>query len=157
MTDAARYEFFVLAAVLLAGCGALAWMVIRARLRVERVLGGARSSGDLINDLLQRVVRAESRLDALAPRLAAVEVMGQAGLQKVGFLRFNPFQDTGGDNSFIIVLLDADDTGFILSSLYMRETTRLYAKAVERGQVRQQLSAEEQHLLEDTIKRHATS
>lgn len=54
-------------------------------------------------------------------------------LQKIGFLRFNPFSDTGGDQSFILSLLDNKDNGIVFSSLHGRGTTRLYVKKVLLG------------------------
>lgn len=139
---------------MIAGFGVLAWLVSEMRMRLSRVLGDAPSSADPANDLLRRMMRAETQIEAIEPRLAAAEAIAALAVQKVGFLRFNPFQDTGGDNSFIIVLLDAGDNGFILSSLYMREGTRLYAKAVERGSVRAPLSDEEQEVLDSTIQKN---
>src|SRR3989339_439003 len=59
----------------------------------------------------------------------------QSFFQKSAFLRFNPFGDTGGDQSFIWVLLDAHDNGVILSALHGRGGTRVYAKEVEKGLV----------------------
>lgn len=146
-------QFWILGIALIAGFGVLGWQVREIRRRLARVLGGAHSSGDLTNDLLQRTMRAEMKIGAMEPRLFAVEEIARVSVQKVGFLRFNPFQDTGGDNSFIIALLDAENNGFILSSLYMREGTRLYAKAVERGSVRSPLSDEEQKVLDSTIQK----
>ncbi len=149
-------QFFVLGIAMIAGFGVLAWLVLEMRRRMARVLGGARSSGDLTNDLLQRMMRAETKIEVIEPRLAAAEAIGQMSVQKVGFLRFNPFQDTGGDNSFIIVMLDSADSGFILSSLYRREGTQIFAKAVERGAAKQKLSDEEQSVLEDTLRKKYT-
>ena len=55
-------------------------------------------------------------------------------IQKVGFVRFNPFPQTGGDQSFSLSLLDENDNGFVLSSLHSRDTTRFYAKTIKNGQ-----------------------
>lgn len=54
-------------------------------------------------------------------------------IRKVGLNRFNPFKDTGGDQSFILSLTDANDTGIIISALYSRSGTRWYAKKVKNG------------------------
>ncbi|MFY9463228.1 MAG: DUF4446 family protein [Candidatus Sungiibacteriota bacterium] len=148
-------QFFILGAVVIAGFSVLGWMVFEMRTRLFRVLGGAHSSGDLTNDLLQRMMRIEHQMETIEPRMIAAEAIAQRAVQKVGFLRFNPFQDTGGDNSFIIVLLDGENTGVMVSSLYMREGTRLYAKAVERGSVRAPLSDEEQKVFTETIEKKA--
>lgn len=139
---------------MIAGFGVLAWLVFEMRSRMARVLGGARSSGDLTNDLLQRMMRIETQIAVMEPRLAAAEAIAERAVQKVGFLRFNSSPDTGGDYSFVIVMLDGEDNGFILHSLYLREgMTRLYAKAVERGKVRAPLSDEEQKVLDSTIQK----
>ena len=147
-----QYLFFILGAGMAVGFGALGWAVLRMYRKVKTLFGKVPdSSGDAVHDMLQRLMRLETKTENIEPRLAAVEATSAIAVQKVGFLRFNPFQDTGGDNSFIVVMLDHADNGFILSSLYMRDGTRLYAKAVERGAVRSPLSDEEQKVLDDTI------
>lgn len=62
-------------------------------------------------------------LDALAKR----------SIHKTGLVRFNPFQDIGGDQSFSVALLDDFDDGVVISSLYSRDGMRVYAKAINRG------------------------
>ena len=52
------------------------------------------------------------------------------GLFKVGMVRFNPFKDVGGDQSFAIALLNGKNSGLTISSLYTREGTRIYSKAI---------------------------
>lgn len=54
-------------------------------------------------------------------------------IQKIGFVRFNPFPQTGGDQSFSLALLDENNHGFVLSSLHSRDATRFYAKTVKAG------------------------
>lgn len=54
-------------------------------------------------------------------------------VQKVALKRFNPFGDTGGDQSFSMALLDKRGDGVVLSSLHGRAGTRIYAKPVEGG------------------------
>jgi hypothetical protein len=55
------------------------------------------------------------------------------GLHKTGLVRFNPFKEVGGDQSFAIALLNGKNNGIVLSSLYTREGTRIYAKTVAAG------------------------
>lgn len=55
------------------------------------------------------------------------------GLHKTGLVRFNPFKEVGGDQSFAIALLNGKNSGIVISSLYTREGTRIYAKAVVSG------------------------
>jgi hypothetical protein len=54
-------------------------------------------------------------------------------LHKVGLLRFNPFREIGGDQSFSLALLDDENSGAIISSLYSREGVRIYCKSIQKG------------------------
>jgi hypothetical protein len=55
------------------------------------------------------------------------------GIHKVGLIRFNPFKDVGGDQSFAIALLNGKNNGIVISSLYTREGTRIYSKSILLG------------------------
>jgi c-di-AMP phosphodiesterase-like protein len=68
-------------------------------------------------------------------------------IQKVGLVKFNPFKEAGGSNSFSLVLLDGDKNGIIITSLHTRERTRLYLKDVLKGKSKIELSNEEQNAL----------
>jgi len=69
-------------------------------------------------------------------------------LQRVGVVRFNPFDDTGGDQSFAMVLTDAYGNGVVMSSLYRRGDSRVFAKPLTQWQSSYALSTEEQHAIE---------
>ena len=72
---------------------------------------------------------------------------------KIKLTRFNPFSDVGGDQSFILVILDNTNSGVIITSLHNRDNTRLYAKQIKNGQGFQStLSREEKSALAKTIK-----
>jgi hypothetical protein len=60
--------------------------------------------------------------------------LGMKSLHKTSVLRFNPFKEVGGNQSFSVALLDGKNSGFVLSSLHTREGTRVYAKPVIAGQ-----------------------
>ena len=77
-----------------------------------------------------------------------IQKEGLLHIQKIGLVRFNPFKDTGGDQSFILSLTDGNDTGVIISGLYSRSGTRWYAKKVVKGKsVEHELSDEEKKAL----------
>lgn len=52
---------------------------------------------------------------------------------KVNLVRFNPFNDLGGDQSFILVLLNEQQDGVVVTSLHSRDRTRIYAKPLKNG------------------------
>ena len=77
-----------------------------------------------------------------------IQKEGLLHIQKIGLVRFNPFKDTGGDQSFILSLTDGNDTGVIISGLYSRSGTRWYAKKIVKGKsVEHELSDEEKKAL----------
>ncbi len=55
-------------------------------------------------------------------------------LSKVGLVRFDPFGDRSGNQSFVIALLNSKNNGLILSALHTREGTRVYTKQISNGQ-----------------------
>jgi hypothetical protein len=68
-------------------------------------------------------------------------------LQRVGLVRFNPFGDTGGDQSFAIALTDAAGNGFVISSLHRRTESKVYAKPLQAWQSSYTLSDEEKQAI----------
>lgn len=73
-------------------------------------------------------------------------------IQKVGLVKYNPFNEAGGDHSFSLALLDGNKNGIIITSLHTRERTRLYIKEVISGKVVLKLSEEEQKALQLSLK-----
>ncbi|HCJ45413.1 MAG: DUF4446 family protein [Candidatus Moranbacteria bacterium] len=59
--------------------------------------------------------------------------LGMRSVHKTALLRFNPFKEVGGNQSFCIAFLDGKNSGCVLSSLHTREGTRVYAKPVISG------------------------
>jgi hypothetical protein len=68
-----------------------------------------------------------------------------------GLNKYNPFPDTGGDQSFTISLLNGVGNGILLTSLHARGATRLYAKEVHLGHADQELSSEEKQALNKAL------
>ena len=70
---------------------------------------------------------------------------GTLHLQRLGIVRFNPFSDTGGSQSFTIAILDGKDNGIVMTSLYARTGNRWYIKHIKLGKSEDvELSKEEQ-------------
>jgi hypothetical protein len=123
------------------------------RRRLRRIVGESEGAG--LDEVLDRQFR---RLDTVAERLEALnklhhelERLAQRSIQRVGVIRFNPFADTGGDQSFAIALLDAEGNGVVLSSLHGRADTRVFAKQVQAGRSKHALSEEEQDAIRKAL------
>jgi hypothetical protein len=104
----------------------------------------------VLEDLLKDVEVSKKDIDYLKEYSDKIEKDGLLHIQKVGLVRFNPFKDTGGDQSFILSLIDGKETGVIISGLYSRSGTRWYAKRVVAGKgVEHDLSEEEKRALRE--------
>jgi len=73
-------------------------------------------------------------------------------IQRVGLSKYNPFKETGGNNSFSLVLLDGNKNGIIITSLHTRERTRFYLKEVKSGKSLIELSEDEAKALKESVK-----
>jgi hypothetical protein len=123
-------------------------VVLRRVRRIDARLRGLTrgEDGDLEGVLgahLEKVYTLGREVERLGGRTTALEAAGPHALQRVGLIRFNPFEDTGGNQSFAVALLDGDGNGLVLSSLHARTGTRVYAKSVRGGRAEAALSEEE--------------
>lgn len=75
----------------------------------------------------------------------------QTAIRKVAFERYNPFPGLGGNQSFTLVLLDAHNSGVVITSLHNRESTRVYAKAIRSGKPLHNLSDEEDRVFKNAL------
>lgn len=76
----------------------------------------------------------------------------KVNVKKVGLVRFNPFNELGGDHSFALAMLDGLENGFILTGLHTREKTRMYIKKVKNSKSEIDLSKEEKKALDIALK-----
>jgi hypothetical protein len=125
----------------------LLWKTISHYNKLGQGLGD-KNFKSIMETLLRDVNIAKKDIDNLKLYCAKIEKEGFLHIQKIGLVRFNPFKDTGGDQSFILSLVDGNDTGVIISGLYARSGTRWYAKRVIKGKsVEHELSDEEKKAL----------
>lgn len=123
--------------------------------RFEAALGNG-DAGSLERTLashLARVEAVDTRLAKLNTEYEKLAISSSLAQQKVSIVRFNPFGDTGGDQSFSLAVLDAHDSGYVLTSIHGRGGTRVYVKPVDYAKSKYSLSAEEQQALSQAIKR----
>lgn len=113
--------------------------------RLQGMTRGAdgRSLEAVLDAHLEKVFAMSRQFDDVAARTAILEVAQRRAFQRVGLVRYNPFEETGGNQSFALALLDASGDGWVLSSLHARSGTRVYAKAIKVGRSDAGLSAEE--------------
>lgn len=105
---------------------------------LENALSGIRQNG--------------KEISAVKRKLGYLEEQAKFHVQKVGLVRFNPFRELGGDHSFSLAILDAENNGIIITSLHTRDRTRVYMKDIKKGRGTSELSAEEKRALSQAEK-----
>jgi hypothetical protein len=111
-----------------------------------------RDLASVIEEYLKSVKDVEDHCFNIDNELKKVRKMAEEGYQKMGFVRYNPFGDVGGNLSFSVCLLDDAGSGFVISSIHSREGTRVYSKTVSKGKSEYNLSNEELKAIEIALK-----
>jgi len=133
------------------------WVIILTVLYLKAVRHYQKLTTGVTKENLMRVLEEHfSRIEGLeeAGEMIKKEIEGikqedLTHLQRVGLIRFNPFGDTGGNQSFALALLDDHGNGVVISSLHSRETTRIYGKPVKNfAEAGFEFSAEEKQAIE---------
>jgi hypothetical protein len=133
--------------------GVAAWLAVRlsrAERRYELLTRGV-DAGNLQQTLDAHVAEVRSAMDCvkeLDTLARGMERSSRKHMQRVGFLRFNPFRDAGGDQSFSLALTDSEGNGFVLSSLHSRDATRIYGKPLVGWSSMYPLTDEEKQAIE---------
>jgi len=146
----------LLIAVAALAVGIFAWMSAeRLKRRFAAALGGEQDDSleATLAAHIASVRKVGHRLEELDTEYRRLAVTNALASQKISIVRFNPFGDTGGDQSFSLAVLDAHDSGYVLTSIHGRQGTRVYVKPVDFGKSKYTLSAEEQQSLSQAIKR----
>lgn len=137
------------------------WLIATTALLIRMLLHYRRLTSDVskkdllssLNHLISVSERNSKDIEELSEKLNKEVAENKKHLQRLGFKRYNPFTDTGGDQSFTAAFLDDLGDGIMISSLHSRENTRLYAKKVAGGKVSSQtLSSEEQEVIKQALK-----
>lgn len=148
------YAWHITAGILALGIICAGWLGLSLRRKWNAVFGvHTKNRTEALEDIAARLVKNEEAVSKLAPRVSALERIGTIAIQKVAFRRFNPFEHTGGDQSFVLALLDREHNGVVISSLYTREGVRVYAKEIFQGTPKHQLSEEEREALASAMQK----
>lgn len=109
---------------------------------LEELLLSQAKNLKLLDRDIQELYSISNQINSLASR----------GFHKLGVVRFNPFKDVGGDQSFSLALLNGKDNGLTISSLFTREGSRIYAKSITAGKSEKHpLTEEEKEAIEIAI------
>lgn len=121
--------------------------------RVDTLSQGVKDE-DLIS-IVKRYVKtleaADSDVKAMNKEFEQIRRDTETFFRKVGLVRYQAFKDTGGDQSFSLALLNEVNDGILITSLFGRDFSKIYAKRVEAGTSQHKLTDEEQQALNHAI------
>lgn len=106
-----------------------------------------------IEEASDYIEKLEQRLIELEKRLSQSEEESRFFFEKFELIRYNPFNEIGGDQSFSLAVLNNNDDGFIFTSIYNKDGNRLYAKPLKKGKSAYQLSEEEDRIVKKMMKK----
>ena len=104
-----------------------------------------------LKEILSRFKALEKKFEVVSGELDNLKKTQKLAIQKMGIVRFNPFDNIGGDQSFVVALLDANNSGVVITSLYVRDGNRVYGKSVQNGNSDHSLSSEEKQAIARAI------
>jgi hypothetical protein len=90
-------------------------------------------------------------LDSLEQQQTKLQAQQETCVQRMGYVRFNAFEDVGGEQSFALALLDAKNNGVVISNLFSRVDSRVYAKRINGGRSEHTLSGEEREAVDKAV------
>lgn len=151
-------SFIIIALILLVIILLISIMVLFRELnslekRYNKILRGTDSKNleALLLNYLDKTEKVESKNAEVLAKYDQLNEKLMRCLQKNSIIRYKAFEDVGSDLSYSIALLDENNDGLILTGLYGRNESITYAKPVDKGISRYDLSEEEQQVLSDAM------
>lgn len=140
--------------LLILGFCVLTYIVAKLQVHYNRLTRGVRSQtlSQVLNELLGELGTLKNRTREVEESYARLDRDGRGHVQRIGVVRFNPFSDTGGAQSFTMAILDGKRDGVVMTSLYARSGNRWYVKHVKDGKGKDiELSKEELSAIKQAI------
>ncbi|HPI82486.1 MAG TPA: DUF4446 family protein [Candidatus Paceibacterota bacterium] len=131
----------------------LCWILI-IEIRLKRIFSGfkAKNMENLIAELTKKTKELEEERKKTELQITSIDKKLAQSIRNIETVRFNPFPEVGGNQSFAMSLLNDEGNGVVVSSLYARDRTSLFAKPIKAGQSEFELTKEEKSVLKKSIK-----
>lgn len=146
-------EAWIFLALIVIWLGVLSFLLWKEYFWVKRLFpkDSIRDIRNKFRDVLEELEKSKKQGEGLRRTFKEFYKEGLGHIQKMKILRYNPYSDTGGNQSFSIAFLDGKLNGLILTSLHSRAGTRIYTKQVVLGKGEVELSKEENEVLKKAI------
>jgi hypothetical protein len=131
----------------------LVWYFYKISKNIDSLLekGKIKDFKDILLSHAEKNKELETKIENIFLDIKELQDLSKKAIQKIGVIRFNPFNNMGGNQSFTIALLDDKNNGFVISSLFIKEGNRVYAKAIKNCKSDHLLSEEEKEAINRAI------
>ncbi|MFA6251040.1 MAG: DUF4446 family protein [Candidatus Paceibacterota bacterium] len=131
----------------------LLW-ILMIELRLKRIFAGtkARNLEEMITLVGKKINQLEEAQEKIDKHLITIDNRLNKSIRNIETVRFNPFVDAGGNQSFAIAFMNDEGNGVVMSSLYARDRMSIFAKPIIDGKSEFELSNEEKEVLKKAIK-----
>ncbi|MFA6301183.1 MAG: DUF4446 family protein [Candidatus Paceibacterota bacterium] len=127
----------------------IVWIFVTEK-RLKRFFLGKKANNleDTIIALENDIVKLKTAKENTEKELTAINAKLRKSIRGLETIRFNPFPDQGSNQSFAIGMLNEENDGLVISSLYSRERMSIFAKPIKNGRSQYELTTEEKEALE---------
>lgn len=129
--------------------GFVAWIFLFFKKLSDQI--GKDNLINILNKVLDRQKDNTGEIKKLFSEIKRIDSESVNNINRFSIVKFNPFDELGGDHSFSICVLDGNLSGFILTSIHTREKTRVYIKDIFKGKPKVDLSKEEKKALSQVL------
>ncbi len=151
MGDSIPLITFVIVIILAIGGGILTFLVVQLQKKLRIFMNGKDGANleTTLSELAANVAGLEETLQAHKEGLEYIDARVKRSIRGYSLVRYNAYEDAGGEQSFASGLLDEHGDGYILSVITNRNHVGVYAKKVAAGKPETVLTAEEQQALNE--------
>jgi hypothetical protein len=139
--------------ILIATILILIFWIVSFEIRIRRFMRGSngKSLEKSLSSLLQNTEKIKEENLILKEEINFLKIKQVKNIRNINTVRFNPFKDQGGNQSFATALINDEKDGVIISTLFARERMSVFAKPIVNGKSDYELTVEEKEVLEKSL------
>ena len=142
---------YVVAFIIVIWLSILTGLILKTKAHYNNLISNTRKHkiDEILDELLMIDKKTSQELEIVKKELHEEIRISNLHIQKVGLVRFNPFEKTGGEKSFVITFLNYENSGIVINFIHTRDGLRVYSKKVKKGIGEEfELSEEEKKAIE---------
>ena len=127
---------------------------LKTKKRYEKIamkLGNGQNIADILKDYINKVNDLDKKDDQIIEYCNKINEEINKNIKKIGLIKYNLYNTTKNDLSFALALLDRENNGVIINSIYGVDYSNVYCKLIINGKCKERLSTEENEALNKAI------